>query len=65
MVGQRASGKWLRAVVYKEGCMKEYYVTVTYLATVVAENEDEAAAMALQDIASGVLEPNDVEIEEK
>ena len=45
--------------------MKEYYVTVTYLATVVAENEDEAAAMALQDIASGVLEPNDVEIEEK
>ena len=45
--------------------MKEYYVTVTYLATVIAEDEDEAAVVALQDIASGVLEPNDIEIEEK
>lgn len=45
--------------------MKEYYVTVTYLATVVAEDEDKAAAAALQDIASGVLEPNDIEVEEK
>ena len=45
--------------------MKEYYVTVTYLATVVADDEDDAAAMALQDIASGFLEPNDVEVEEK
>ena len=45
--------------------MKEYYVTVTYLATVAANDEDEAAAVALQDIASGVLEPNDIEVEEK
>jgi hypothetical protein len=52
-------------VVYKERSMKEYYITVTYLATIIAENEDEAAAIALADIASGVLEPNDIEIEEK
>ena len=45
--------------------MKEYYVTVTYLATVVAEDEGDAAAVALQDIATGFLEPNDIEIEEK
>ena len=45
--------------------MKEYYVTVTYLATVTADNEDDAAAIAQKWIAEGDLYPADIEVEEK
>ena len=44
--------------------MKEYYVTVTYLATVEAKNEDDAERIAKNWIYDGLLEPNDIEVEE-
>lgn len=45
--------------------MKEYYVTVTYLATVTAENDSDAATIAQKWIAEGDLYPADIEVEEK
>ena len=45
--------------------MKEYYVTVTYLATVNAESEQEAQDIVQAWIDNGDLLPNDIEIEEK
>lgn len=45
--------------------MKEYYVTVTYLATVNAENEQEAQDIVQAWIDNGDLLPSDTEIEEK
>lgn len=45
--------------------MKDYYVTITYLASVEAESEDDAAVIAQQWIAQGDLFPNDIEVEEK
>lgn len=45
--------------------MKEYYVTVTYLATVNAENDSDAAAITQKWIAEGDLFPADIEVEEK
>lgn len=44
--------------------MKEYCVTVTYLATVEAENDSDAAIIAQKWIAEGDLFPNDIEVEE-
>ena len=44
--------------------MKEYYVTVTYLATVNAEDEQEAQDIVQAWIDNGDLLPNDIEIEE-
>ena len=45
--------------------MKEYYVTVTYLATAAAEDENEAQNIVQAWIDNGDLLPADVEIEEK
>ena len=45
--------------------MKEYYVCVTYLTIIEAENEEEAAALTEQYILDGKLVPNDFEIELK
>ena len=45
--------------------MKNYYVTITYLATVEAENENDAAVIAQQWIAQGDLFPSDIEVEEQ
>ena len=45
--------------------MREYYVTITYLATVTAENESDATAITQKWIAEGDLYPADIEVEEK
>ena len=45
--------------------MKEYYVTVTYLATVSAEDEQEAQDIVQAWIDNGDLLPADIEVEEK
>ena len=44
--------------------MNKYYVTFTYIATVEADNADEAMNMVEADIVNGDLYPNDVEYEE-
>lgn len=43
---------------------KCYYVSVTYLATVYAENEDDAMDVTVKLIEDGLIVPNDIEVDE-
>lgn len=45
--------------------MKEYYVTITFLETVEAADENDAERIVKNWIYDGLLIPNDIEIEEK